>query len=77
MWVGYTTDFYHSYGSRDLITVCHNKATAIGRCREHARSNGPDFDEDDGFNLHNINQTQGYDGEHEYVIEEIGLNKVL
>lgn len=73
----YKTDSWHSYASRDIIGVCSSKPIAIRICKQQATKEGEKIDSDQLFNLNNINQTQGYTGEGEFVIEPVEKNVLL
>lgn len=70
----YQTDSHHSYASRDLIAICTSKKTAISLIKKHADKQNEKISEDDLYNLQHINQTQGFEGEGEYVIESMEQN---
>ena len=73
----YKTDERHSYFSRDLIGVATTSNIAFSLCKKQAAKEGHVFDEDQSYNLRNINQTQGYAGEGEFVIEPVSINILL
>lgn len=73
----YKTDTWHSYNSRDLIGVGTTKEAALKICKQKAREDGYTLR---GWNLQFLtekNQTQGYDGPGEFVIEPADTNKLL
>lgn len=72
----YKTDAWHSYASRDLIGCATTKSKAVSLCVLQVEKEQEIISEDDLFNLNNINQTQGYKGEGEFVIETISVNKL-
>ena len=76
VWIGYKTDFQHSYASRDMICVCSNQATMIEHIMIHALKTGAPINDEQLWNLENISQTQGYP-ECEYDTEEITLNELI
>jgi hypothetical protein len=65
----YKTDNWHSYASWDLIGVATTEDIAISLCKKRATTEHARIDKDQLFNLGNINQTQGYSGEGEFVIQ--------
>lgn len=73
----YKTDVHHSYASRDLIGVCTSFLNARMICGEQARKEGYRIDSDQSELLHAIKQTQGYEGEGEYVIESVAKNTLF
>jgi len=73
----YVTDFQHSYASRDLIGVGLSREHAMNIIAMKAEKDGDPLSEDDMYNLKHINQTQGYDGCHEFVIDEVEPNILL
>ena len=73
----YKTDAWHSYVSRDLIGIATDYAKAIIICHEQAKKECCEIGEDQSFNLMQIKQTQGYEGEGEFVIERLDLNTLL
>lgn len=74
VFIVYKTDPWHSYASRDLLGVGTSKNHAIKLCKEQASKEGERISSDQLFNLNNINQTQGYSGEGEFVIEPVTVN---
>ena len=77
MYLVYKTDCHHSYASRDLIAACTRKDLIIPIIKKQAKKEGQKLTSDDLFNLRNISQTQGYEGEGEFHFEEIETNKLL
>lgn len=77
MFLVYKTDNWHSYSSRDLIGVCTRMNTAISICKKQAKKEGNKISSNELFNLNNIKQTQGYDGEGEFQFEEVQKNILL
>lgn len=73
----YKTDAWHSYASRDILGVVTCIAEAIAICNLQAQKEGEIISADEMFNLENIEQTQGYEGEGEFYIEEIQTNVLL
>lgn len=73
----YKTDVHHSYASRDLIALATSKNMAIKLCREQVKKENCKISEHDLFNLNNIMQTQGYEGEGELQFEGVAVGKLL
>lgn len=73
----YKTDVWHSFASRDLIGVAENIGVAVALCESQAEKEGTEISADDIYNLCNIHQTQGYQGEGEFYLEVVRLNKLL
>jgi hypothetical protein len=73
----YKTDAWHSYASRDIIGIATSKDMAIALCKQQAKKEHEKFTSGDLFNLTNILQTQGYNGEGEFQFEMVELNKLL
>ena len=73
----YTTDHQHSYGSRDVIGIATNFQNAFFIAKKHAEVNNQIISQEQNTNLINLNQTQGMEGDYEYVIEEVLTNKNL
>jgi hypothetical protein len=73
----YKTDNRHSYASRDLLGVCDNWAYVKPIINAQASKEGEKISQDDAFNIINIKQTQGYEGEGEFFIEEVNTNVLL
>lgn len=70
----YTCDLRHN--NKELIGVFTTKGNAIKAAHEKAAQEDEFISEDDLYNLERINQTQGYTGFGEFIIEEIELNKL-
>lgn len=77
MYLIYKTDCNHSYASRDLIGITGNKKTVMKLIKQKVKLEGEKLDSDQKFNLENISQTQGYEGEGEFHFEEVETNKLL
>ena len=77
IFIVYKTDEWHSYASRDIIGVCDSKKECINICQLQAKKEGGVITTDEMYNLENITQTQGYNGEGEFQFEEIELNTLL
>jgi hypothetical protein len=73
----YKTDNWHSYGSRDLIGVASSMRSTLRIIKLHAKKEFQKLSEDDLFNLQNIKQTQGYEGDGEFDYEIVETNKML
>jgi hypothetical protein len=72
----YKTDNWHSYGSRDLIGIAVNR-NPIDIIKEQVKKEGEKLSKDDEYNLANIKQTQGYEGEGEFQYEEAETDTLL
>jgi hypothetical protein len=78
MYLIYTTDFLHSYASREFQGVFDSKERVIKAIKKNSKIiTGAKLSKDDLFNLQNIDQTQGHEGAYEWVIEEVELNKLV
>lgn len=77
MYLVYTTDSHHSYGSRDLIGACTSLKSVMGIIKKKAVIEGVKLDEDDYHCLNNYKQTQGLKANFEFDYEEIETNKLL
>lgn len=77
MYIVYKTDNQHSYASRDVIGLATSKSLAIILCRQQALKEGYILEKDQLFNLINLKQTQGYNGEGEFFFEMMEPNKLL
>lgn len=77
MFIVYNTDNRHSYASRDVIALSKSIPQAIKLIEAHAKKTGDKISSDDLFNLQNIKQTQGFEGEGEYLIEEVEIDVLL
>lgn len=73
----YKTDVWHSYNSRDLIAIATNKEEVMNLCIDQARKEKADLTQEQLYNLRTINQTQRYDGEGEFFIEQCEVNTLL
>ena len=73
----YKTDAHHSYASRDVIGIATDQITAINICQEQAEKEGEEISEQELWNLSNLKQTQGYQGEGEFQFEEIKTDCLL
>lgn len=73
----YKNDNFHSYASRDIIGVATTFLNAIKLCRAQAKKENIKLTEYDLFNLKEIKQTQGYEGEGEFFIEEVNQNQLI
>jgi hypothetical protein len=71
----YKTDAWHTTDSKELIACCDTKKKAIRLIKQIAdKDDNEKLSEDDIYNLEHINQTQGYAGSGEFLIEEIEKN---
>ena len=73
----YQTDNWHTHNSKDLLAVCTTHKKAIQLIKKHAKTV---YDEkisnDDIYMLTHHNQTQNFEGEWEYIIEELTQNEL-
>lgn len=76
VFIVYKTDNWHSYASRDLIGASESMPGAMELVRLQVEKEGEELSKDDLYNLSHIKQTQGYEGEGEFDIEEVTLNKL-
>lgn len=69
----YKTDVHHSYASRDLIGIGTNFLYAFYLVLEKSKKEGFPIERtsDQWYNLENIKQTQGYEGDGEFHIEPL------
>ena len=70
----YTSDSRHN--NKEMIGIFTTKGNAIKAAEEKAAQEDEKISDDDLYNLERINQTQGYMGFGEFMIEEIELNKL-
>lgn len=73
----YKTDNWHSYKSRDTIGVATSQAQVIKLCKAQAKKEGHTIAKDQLWNLDNLNQTQGYEGEGEFHYEAMKTNTLI
>jgi hypothetical protein len=73
----YKTDTWHSYKSRDIIGVATSEENAVSICQEQAKKEGEEISEQELWNLQNLKQTQGYQGEGEFQFEAIITDTLL
>jgi hypothetical protein len=59
-----------------MIGIFTTKGNAIKAAEEKAAQEDEKISDDDLYNLERINQTQGYMGFGEFMIEEVELNKL-
>lgn len=77
VFIVYKTDLWHSYESRDLIGIGTSIISALAICYQQAKKEGSKISDGEAWNLENLKQTQGYDGEGEFVIEEVQTDTLL
>jgi hypothetical protein len=70
----YTADSRHN--NKEMIGIFTTKGNAIKAAEEKAAQEDEKISDDDLYNLERINQTQGYMGFGEFMIEEVELNKL-
>lgn len=73
----YKTDTHHSYSSRNIIGIATDIYEALSICTLQAHKEGEKIGIEQGYNLMNIQQTQGYTGEGEFQFEELNINVLL
>ncbi len=73
-YIVFTCDNWHTHASKDLIAVCSSLKNAIKIIKQQAKKYGEKINSDDLYNLNNIKQTQNYEGEGEFLIEEYEQN---
>ncbi len=73
----YKTDAWHSYASRDLIGVGNTILSAMALCVQQSKKEGKKISSEQLWNLENLKQTQGYDWEEEFDIEEVQTDTLL
>ncbi len=72
----YTCDNWHTRSSMDIVAVCSSLKTAIKIAKKQASKDGYIINEDDVYMLETKLQTQGYEGDGEFIIEEFEQNKL-
>ena len=77
IYVVYQTDARHSYTSRDIIGIATTHPEAVTLIEKHIERSGETLSEEQFFNLNNIMQTQGFEGEGEYQFEKLDTNTLL
>lgn len=77
VFVVYKTDNYHNYGNREVIGVASTQPIAINICKQQARKETFSIDKEQLFNLRNLKQTQGYEGEGEFHYEELAMDTLI
>jgi hypothetical protein len=70
----YTADSRHN--NKEMIGIFTTKGNAIKAAEEKAAQEDEKISDDDLYNLERINQTQGYMGFGEFMIEEVELNRL-
>jgi len=73
-YIVYTCDNWHTNGSKDVIGLCSNIRHSIRIIKQKAKKDGHKISNDDLYNLQHIKQTQGYEGDGEFLIEEYEQN---
>ena len=77
IFVVYKTDSWHSYASRDIISICTTQSHVMRIIREKVKKESAKLDKDQVFNLQHYKQTQGYTGEGEFQYEEFDKNTLV
>jgi len=72
----FETDNWHTHSSKNLIAVCSTFNTAISLLKKDCKAKGNPLSEDDIYNLQHIKQTQNFEGDGEFVIEEMKENVI-
>lgn len=73
----HTCNVWHQRSSYELIGIADTKAIATTLIKSHAEKQGETISEHDLHLLETINQTQGHEGESEYIIEAYSPNTLL
>lgn len=73
----YTTDCHHSQASRDLIGCATTHENALKIIQSECENLGETLSEDSLYNLKHIKQTQGHEGEYEFLIDELQTDVLL
>ena len=74
MFIIYKCDTWHSDDSKQIIAIATTLKNAVNLCQEKAENEGETLSEHDRELLKSIKQTQGYEGEGEFLIEEADTN---
>lgn len=69
-YVVYTCDEHHTHSSKQVISVCSSMKAAISVIELKARSEGETLSDDDKYMLEKHMQTQSYEGEGQFIVEE-------
>jgi hypothetical protein len=77
VFVVYKTDMNHSYKSRDIIGIATSDIMAVKICTMQAKKENEQITKEQLWNLSNLKQTQGYNGEGEFQFEEIKTDTLL
>lgn len=77
LYLVYKTDNLHSFASRDVIGVCSTFKKAVHICNQQSFKEGSPLLSQDVWNLNNLKQTQGYNGDGEFSIEQVAVNQLL
>jgi len=76
VFIVHRTDNWHSKGSFYLLGIATSLKKAIKLVKKQAKEENCKISKDDKFNLLNIKQTQNFENEGEFNIEEISLNEL-
>lgn len=78
VFIVYKTDANHTYDSFDMLGVSTTFSGAIGMCSKHARiKEKAILSKEQQMLLEKIQQTQGYSGGGEFVIQPISIDMLL
>jgi hypothetical protein len=73
----YKTDNWHSYNSRDMISIVNTKKEAVKICKLKAKKEKENFGLDQVRQLEDLWQTQNYEGSGEFQIVQYDKNTLL
>jgi hypothetical protein len=73
----YKVDNWHSTESKELLGIFYTKENAILHAQKHAKLVGEVISKDDLYLLDTVGQTQAFDDEGEYMIEEVKINELI
>lgn len=73
----YKTDPWHTHDSKELLAICDTAESALSLAEMDAIQEGFPLKPEDLDQLVTMNQTQGYWGDGEYLIDEIESNVLI
>lgn len=73
----YSTDFHHTGDSKILLGVGGSKGQAVYLAYSHSQAAGYPLTDQSYQQLLSMNQTQGHEGDGEYLIDPEPLNEAL